>query len=326
MKPKTFKDPVCTLPHLKKKHFWNHFSRNCHNLETFHLQLWVKFRHHPYRELCLPQTYWNTLSCCFRQEEGWKPTFTSLIKTMTKLNSPNSRTWTELRATKPHSILTRQPIMHRSHQISWDKSSKAAANIELSQIRHSVCFWLHWRQTFSNHFHSAYLVLSAFSCHSSHFALPPFKPSACVCMCVWESVNYLPVQYPDLIDRVNFFPSLPLPASSAAAFSCRMRQTATMLWATVQIGVIQTNDFCESDGCLAGPSSLGHIRSVVDQMSRTIVDRNPRFQLLDSDKRVAGKHEIHPKKINWCDIITSLLKLADVFWTELVSVVVHEPI
>lgn len=255
----------------------------------------------PFQETCVylrhTETRWAVLS---DRREGWKPTFTGLTKTKTKQNSPSSRTCTELRATKPHSVLTRQPIMHRSHQISWDKSSKAAANIELSQIRRSVCFWLLWRQNFSNHFHSAYLVLSAFSCHSSHFALPPFKPSACVCMCVWESVNYLPVQYPDLINRVNFFPSRPLPASSAAAFSCRMRQTATTLWTTVQIGVIQTNDFCESDGCLAGPSSLGHIRSVVDQMSRTIVDRNPRFQLLNSDKRVPGKHEIHPKKIDWC--------------------------
>lgn len=184
MKPKTFKDPVCTLPHLKKKHFWNHFSRNCHNLETFHLQLWVKFRHHPYRELCLPQTYWNTLSCCFRQEEGWKPTFTSLIKTKTKLNSPNSRTWTELRATKPHSILTRQPIMHRSHQISWDKSSKAAANIELSN--QTLCLFLaplkaDFLQSFSfSLFGFVCFLLSLLSLRSSSFQ----TLSMCVYVCV----------------------------------------------------------------------------------------------------------------------------------------------
>lgn len=278
-------------------------------------------------KLCLPRTHWNTLSCPFRKEGGLKGDIWGFDQDQDKthpVQEPEGNQ--ELRATKPQSVLTRQPIMHRSHQISWDKSSKAAANIELSQIRRSACFWLLWRQNFPNHFHSAYLVLSAFSCHSPHFALPPFKPSACVCMCVWESVNYLPVQYPDLINRVNFFPSRPLPASSAAAFSCRMRQTATALWATVQIGVIQTNDFCESDGCLAGPSSLGHIRSAADQMSRTIVDRNPRFQLLNSDKSIPGKHEIHPKKIDWCDSITSLLKVADAFRTELVSVVVHGPI
>lgn len=36
------------------------------------------------------------------------------------------------RAPKPHSVLTRQAIIPRSHQVSWDKSSQAAANTELA--------------------------------------------------------------------------------------------------------------------------------------------------------------------------------------------------
>lgn len=40
-----------TSAFLKKNHFEIISVESCHNLETFHLQLWVKFRRHPYRKV-----------------------------------------------------------------------------------------------------------------------------------------------------------------------------------------------------------------------------------------------------------------------------------
>lgn len=238
----------------------------------------------PLQESCvyLSETEWSF------QRRGELKAHPQVTKTTRKTNSQNSnlRTCTELTATKLHSVLTRQPIRHRSHQISGDKSSRAAANIELARIRLAVCFWLLWKAEFLQSFSFRWLGFVSFlpsllSLHSSSFQ----TLSVHVC----ESVNYLPVQYPDLINRVNFFPPLPLPASSAAAaFSCRMRQTAAALRATVQTGVIQTNDLCHRSGCLAGPSSSWHIRSAVDQVFIKKAAGRPAVTVLVCDGVIAA--------------------------------------
>lgn len=148
-----------------------------------------------------------------------------------------------LRTPKKHSVLTRQAIIPRSHQISWDKSSQAAADTELALASLNP----ESLQSFS------FRLFAFVSFLSSPFTRPPFSAHVC------ESVNYLPVQYPDLINGVCFFPALPF---ASFLCCCIQSQDEANSRSVLSLGSRRGRPNKPLLQLLAGPSSPSHIRSV----------------------------------------------------------------
>lgn len=90
--------------------FFKHFEiisvESCHNLEKFHLQLWVKFRHHPSRKLVFTSDTLKHAELSFQ--------------TGGRAESPHSQVWPRPRQNRTHPV--QEPAQNwgqQSHILSW---------------------------------------------------------------------------------------------------------------------------------------------------------------------------------------------------------------